>query len=298
MDATVGFLDDSGPVSELTTRAVDVLRDAAARLADAGIDTPRLDARCLLGHAMDRDPASFAGRGKDVVTHDAVCRFQQLISRRLNREPVSRIVGEREFWSLTFELADSVFDPRLDSETLVEAVLLAVRDREAPIRLLDLGTGSGCLITALLSELPAATGIGVDIKPVTLRVAWRNLIRNGLHQRARLVCANWGGALRGGFDIVVVNPPYVAVRDMDDLAPEVVDYDPHHALFGGHDGLEAYREIVPGLPRLLCSTGLAALEIGRGQERNVWSLLRGAGFAAIESRCDLAGVERCLLARM
>ena len=104
--------------------------------------------------------------------------------------------------------------------------------------------------------------------------------------------------MRGGFDIVVVNPPYVAVRDMDDLAPEVVDYDPHRALFGGHDGLEAYRKIVPGLPRLLCSTGLAALEIGRGQERNVRSLLRGAGFAAIESRCDLAGVERCLLARM
>ncbi len=296
MAATADLPDGPVRLPEPAARVAGVLRDAAARLRDAGVDTPRLDARCLLGRAMDRDPGSFAGRGTDVVAPDAVLLFRRLLSRRLDREPVSRIVGEREFWSLTFELTDSVLDPRPDSETLVEAVLSAVPDRGAPVRLLDLGTGSGCLLAALLRELPAAAGVGVDVEPAALRVARRNLARHGLRRRARLVCANWGDALGGAFDVVVANPPYVALRDVDGLAPEVVDHDPRRALFGGDDGLDAYREIAPGLPRLLGPTGLAALEVGPGQARSVGPLLRRAGFAGIESRRDLAGVERCLLA--
>ena len=294
MDARPGIVDGPGPAPE--ARVADLLRDAAARLRRAGTDAPRLDARCLLGHATGRDPAGLAARGNDVVARDAVRRFRRLVARRLAREPTSRIVGAREFWSLTFELGDAVFDPRPDSETLVEAVLSAAPDREAPVRLLDLGTGSGCLLAALLGELPNATGVGVDVDPAALRVARRNLVRNGLRRRARLVCANWGDAVGGGFDVVVANPPYVAVRDMDGLAPEVVDHDPRRALFGGRDGLDAYREIAPDLFRLVRPTGLAALEIGRGQSGSVAALLRGAGFTAIESRRDLAGVERCLLA--
>ena len=294
MDARPGIVDGPGPAPE--ARVADLLRDAAARLRRAGTDAPRLDARCLLGHATGRDPAGLAARGNDVVARDAVRRFRRLVSRRLAREPTSRIVGAREFWSLTFELGDAVFDPRPDSETLVEAVLSAAPDREAPARLLDLGTGSGCLLAALLGELPNATGVGVDVDPAALRVARRNLVRNGLRRRARLVCANWGDAVGGGFDVVVANPPYVATRDMDGLAPEVVDHDPRRALFGGRDGLDAYREIAPDLFRLVRPAGLAALEIGRGQSGSVAALLRGAGFTAIESRRDLAGVERCLLA--
>lgn len=297
MDAGAGRVDGPGAAPAPEARVAGLLRDAAARLRTAGADAPRLDARCLLGHATGRDPASLAARGDDVVAPGAVRRFRRLVSRRIAREPVSRIVGAREFWSLTFELGDAVFDPRPDSETLVEAVLSAVRDREAPARLLDLGTGSGCLLAALLGELPNATGVGVDVDPAALRVARRNLARHGLRGRARLVCANWGDAVGGGFDVVVANPPYVAVRDMDDLAPEVAGHDPPRALLGGRDGLDAYREIAPGLSRLVGPAGLAALEVGRGQAGRVAALLRGAGFAAVESRRDLAGVERCLLAR-
>lgn len=274
-----------------------VLRDAAACLKDAGIETARLDARCLLGHVLGKDPALLAGSPDDHLSADTYRHFGELLACRLDREPVSRILGTREFWSLSFELTSSVLDPRPDSETVIEAVLPTIDDRRSPLRLLDLGTGSGCLIAALLSELPAASGIGVDIDPDALVVARRNLARHGLSHRVDFVCGDWGAALTGGFDIVVVNPPYIPANDVAILAPEVVRYDPHRALFAGGDGLENYRHLTPGLGRLLRSQGVAAIEIGEGQAEEVATLLLNAGLVPVERRRDLAGVDRCILAR-
>lgn len=281
-----------------TTRLVGhVLQQAAATLKVSGVETPRLDARCLLGHVLNKDPATLPGCRDDVLSPGSFRRFSELLSRRLDREPVSRILGAREFWSLSFALEDSVLDPRPDSETLVEAVLSTIGDRTAPLRMLDLGTGSGCLLAALLSELPQAIGVGVDIDPAALRVARGNLARNGLVHRAQFVCGNWGRALEGGFDIIVVNPPYIPSGEIGSLAPEVINHDPHGALFAGLDGLDAYRNFLPELHALLAAPGMVALEIGYGQSAAVTSLLSYSGFTSIECRKDLAGVSRCLLAR-
>lgn len=275
-----------------------ILREAASRLKEAGIETSRLDARCLMGHVLGRDPAELAGRLDDRLEDDVVRRFHGLLARRLDREPVSRIVGSREFWSLSFELTDAVLDPRADSEAVVDAVLSEVGDRNAGLSLLDLGTGSGCLLAALLSELPRAVGVGLDIDPEALRVARRNLTKTDLQERARFVCGDWTEALSGAFDVVVVNPPYVPSGDAGLLAPEVSRYDPPGALFAGPEGLDAYRRLVPALPKVLRPKGFAALEIGRGQAELVIPLLTLAGFDSIARRRDLAGVDRCLVARL
>ena len=291
------FESDPGSHHVTVRHVGETLRQAAETLTTAGLETPRLDARCLLGHVLNKDPATLFGYRDDVLSSESFYRFGELLTRRLDREPVSRILATKEFWSLSFDLEDSVLDPRPDSETLVEAVLSTIADRTAPLRVLDLGTGSGCLIAALLCELPQAIGIGVDIDPAALRVARGNLTRNGLVDRAQFLCGNWGQALGGRFDIVVVNPPYIPSGEIKSLAPEVINHDPHRALFAGLDGLEAYRNFLPGLHGLLGPRGLAALEIGHGQAAAVTSLLSDWGFTSIECRQDLAGVDRCLLAR-
>ena len=291
------FLRDASCRHATDRRIGQALQQAAATLKDAGLETPRLDARCLLGHVLGKDPATLSGCRDDVLSDERFGRFNELLNRRLDREPVSRILGTREFWSLPFDLEESVLDPRPDSETLVEAVLSTIGDGTVPFRVLDLGTGSGCLLAALLSELPQAFGIGVDIDPAALRVARRNLARIGLTHRAQFVCGNWGQALGGGFDVIVVNPPYIPSGEIESLAPEVINHDPHGALSAGLDGLDAYRNFLPQLRGLLAPRGLVALEIGRGQATAVTSLLSGSGFASIECHQDLAGVNRCLVAR-
>ncbi len=290
------FKDGAGARRATVRRVGQALQQAAETLKTAGLETPRLDARCLLGHVLNKDPTTLSGYRDDILPSESYRRFSELMTRRLDREPISRILGTREFWSLSFDLEDSVLDPRSDSETLVEVVLSTVGDRTAPLRVLDLGTGSGCLIAALLSELPYATGIGVDIDPAAIRVARGNLTRNGLVHRAHFVCGNWGQALGDCFDIIVVNPPYIPSGDIKSLSPEVINHDPHRALFAGLDGLEAYRNFLPELRGLLRPQGLVALEIGYGQAAAVTSLLSDSGFTSIGPHQDLAGVKRCLLA--
>jgi release factor glutamine methyltransferase len=210
---------------------------------------------------------------------------------------MAQILGEREFWSLPFKVTADTLDPRPDSETVVQAALDDLPDHYARLRVLDLGTGTGCLLLALLSELPRAFGVGTDISAGALKVARRNAAALGLSGRVGLVRANWGEGLTGTFDLVVANPPYIADPDFADLEPEVALYEPRIALSGGADGLTCYRALAPQVVRLLAPTGKAVIEIGAGQEQAVRAILQAAGAVWVSSPHDLAGKERCLVVR-
>lgn len=272
---------------------------AAGRLAGAGIEDARRDARLLICRLLGAGPELLLARPERALSPEEAARIEAAVARRVAREPVSRILGEREFWSLPFGLNAATLDPRPDSETLVAAVLAALPDRAAPLTLLDLGTGSGCLLLALLSELPNATGCGIDISAAAVEQAAANAARLGLAGRARFLCHSWAGGLAiaaAGWDVVVSNPPYIASGEIAGLDPEVAAYDPPAALDGGADGLAAYRALIPAAAEVLRPGGLVALEIGRRQAAAVEALLGEAGLAVLERARDLAGVERCLLA--
>ena len=268
---------------------------ATARLAAAGVPGPRRDASLLLIHAAGLSRVALMTEPGRVLGPAPAAAFERLIKRRAGREPVSRLLGRREFWSLDFALTPDCLDPRPDSETLVAAVLDRVAERSAPLRLLDLGTGSGCLLLALLSELPRATGLGTDIAEGAVRAARANARALALEERARFVVADWGAGLGASFDAVVCNPPYIAEADLAAWAPEVGRHDPRRALAGGEDGLVAYRSIAPVLSRLLRPGGVAALELGADQAGPVTALLQAAGLVVEEVSEDLSGTPRCLL---
>ena len=219
-----------------------------------------------------------------------------MLKRMLAHEPLSRIVGRREFWGLDFLLSADTLDPRPESETLVEIVLARLPERRRPRHFLDLGTGTGCLLLALLSEYPTADGVGVDIAPGAARTARENAERLGLGARARFVVGSWTAALTGRFDAIVANPPYIERAAIPALPPEVRDYDPIRALDGGADGLEAYRAIAAALPSLLPPGGLFAVETGIGQAASVAAILRRHGLRVEGIVPDLAGIERCVVA--
>jgi release factor glutamine methyltransferase len=219
-----------------------------------------------------------------------------MVRRREMREPIAYILGAKEFWSLPLEVGPAVLIPRPESESLVEAALGRIGGRAAPCRLLDLGTGSGCLLLALLSELPQAIGLGVDLSPDALEIARRNTERLGLTARARFMQGSWGRGLGDRFDLIVSNPPYVGSGQLDGLEPEVRAFEPAIALSAGPDGLAAYRSLIPDCARLLEPNGALVLEIGQGQGDAVARILAAHGFRVAERRPDLAGIERCLVA--
>jgi release factor glutamine methyltransferase len=285
--------------------ASDVLTIAAARrrlaqqLRDAGIDTPDLDARVLVGHALALEHAALASQAERRLTDDEARAIAALAKRRLGREPVARIVGAKEFWGLTLALNADTLVPRPETETVVEAALAALGNaRDRARRIADLDTGSGALLLALLSELPAAVGVGTDISATALACARANAEALGLAGRAAFVACDHGAALGGGFDLVVANPPYVASSDIAWLAPEVRDFDPRAALDGGADGLAAYRAVARDARRLLAPDGLLVFELGAGQLDAVRSLTVTAGLAPAACRSDLAGVPRALAVKV
>ncbi len=222
-------------------------------------------------------------------------RLASFLERRLKGEPISRLAGRREFWSLDFALSPDALDPRPDSETVVEAALARIGDRRAGVSILDLGTGTGCLLLALLAELPCAWGIGIDIVPGAAQLARRNAAAMGLESRAFFVAGRWAAALRATFDLVVSNPPYIASDAIAALAPEVALFDPRMALDGGADGLDAYRALAPDLGRHLAPGGFAAIEVGAGQADRAAAIFVRAGLDEVERRCDIASRERCLV---
>lgn len=282
-------------------RIADLLSEGMKVLGAAGIDAPAREARLLLGLAAKVPLAVMIGFPERSVENEAAAAYRSLIARRADREPVSHLIGEREFWSLPFVVSRDVLDPRPDSEALIEAVLAEIPDRAVPLRVLDLGTGSGCLLLTLLRELPQAHGWAVDLSPAALDIARRNAERLGLAERVTFREGAWVAALAAedpsNFDLIVSNPPYIPAAEIAGLEPEVARHEPRLALDGGKDGLDAYRALAPMLRSRLASTGLAALEIGLGQAESVTGLMAAAGMVPSGRQADLARRTRCLLFR-
>ncbi len=252
-----------------------------------------LDARLIVAHALRIDPGEVILRETALIRPETRRDALAMAARRAGGEPVARIVGEKEFWGLAFRLSAETLVPRPDTETLVSAALAAVRGRlrGTPPRILDIGTGSGAILLALLSELPDASGTGTDRARGALETAQDNAVRFRLTGRAAFVEADWASGVAGPFDLVVSNPPYIEAGEIAGLPLEVRDHDPHLALDGGEDGLDAYRAIIPDLDRLMAENGRAFLEVGAGQADAVAELGAPAGFVSRRHR-DLAGIER------
>ncbi|GGC59303.1 release factor glutamine methyltransferase [Siccirubricoccus deserti] len=285
--ATRACADPAGTVGFFLCRAGQHLRAAA-------IETPRLEARLLLAHAMGCRQEALLRDPRAAVPAEAAARFGDLLRRRLAREPVALLLGTQEFWSLPFAVSPATLIPRADSESLIEAALEAFPDRAAVRRVLDLGTGTGCLLLAALSEFPGATGIGIDRVPAAAALARENARRLGLADRAAFLASDWAGSIKARFDLVLCNPPYIETYDIAGLMPEVARYEPVSALDGGADGLAAYRHVVAALPELLAPGGQAVLELGQGQRAAVEVLARAVGLEPRGHRADLGGVERAL----
>ena len=278
----------------------DVLRAAARRLSSAGVPNAMRDCRLLMGMVLGWDQARLLRQGNTEIDAEQLARFAALVARREKREPVSRILGQREFWSMTFALNGATLDPRPDSEALVEAALAQIEDPTRPIRIVDLGTGSGCLLIALLSELPQAVGVGVDISREALHQARQNGLTHDVDGRCDwrqvdLLQSGWVDAIGVRFDLVIANPPYIPVGAKSQLAPEVSKYDPQQALFAGEDGLDFYRVIMNSLHNLLQPAGAVVLEVGMDQAAPVTSLLRAHGMVVHPPWHDLAGVARVVV---
>ena len=276
--------------------------EAANRLAGAGVDTARLDAELLMARALGLTREEIFLSPDRQLSAREMDAFEALVSRRAAREPVARIIGTKEFWSLDFALNAATLVPRPDSETLVVAVLQEIGEAvNGPLRILDLGTGSGCLLLALLNEIPGATGIGADCDPEAVAAARGNARRLGLQERAEFREGDWFGALEADarsprFDVIISNPPYIETGEIAGLAPEVAGFEPRAALDGGVDGLEAYRRIAARAYEYLTPDGQIFLELGAGQEKAVSKILEDHGLGVHGQYKDLAGVLRVISA--
>jgi release factor glutamine methyltransferase len=275
-------------------------RAIADAFRQAGIDSPELDARLLAGHALALDHSGLASQSTRRLDAGAAHALAALATRRLAREPVARILGIKEFWGLPLRVTEATLVPRPETETLVETALAAIDSdgsRARTLHIADLGTGSGALLLALLSELPNAQGVGTDVSTEALAVARDNARRLGFADHAQFAACDFGTALKDDFDLVVCNPPYVASGDIAGLAPEV-RRDPRRALDGGDDGLASYRAVVGQARPLLKPAGHLVVELGDGQEQAVAALCNAAGLSPSPARADLGGIPRALHARV
>ncbi len=300
----------------MPTDARHILNAAADTLATAGVENPRGDARLLLGLALGRDGPVLPHEDLDNYNEAIAASFDELIARRVGGEPVSRMRGWREFWSLRFAINEATLDPRPDSECLVEAATAFGRlkdtgDPAKPLKIADLGTGSGCLLLACLSELPAASGVGIDINGSAIAMARANAAALGLDDRARFIERSFTALAKNqdpdtdpepdmpaqDFDIILCNPPYIPSAEIAGLADEVALYDPRLALDGGDDGLTAWRDLMPNIAALLTIGGRAFVEIGDGQEDDVDLIAAAAGLYPDGRVLDLSGTIRTLIYR-
>jgi release factor glutamine methyltransferase len=275
-------------------------RALAARLGQHSIDSAELDARLLTGHALGLDLTGMITSAQRQLTSDESACLDDYARRRLAGEPVARILGHKEFWGLALQLSPATLVPRPDTETVVELALEIWRSehRGEPQRIADIGTGSGAILLALLSEWREATGVGTDISPMALKTASDNARRLGFAPRAAFVACNYTAALSGMFDLIVSNPPYIRSADIAELDREVREYDPLRALDGGIDGLDAYRAIVPEAARLLAPEGTLIVEGGYGQSGPISQLMSASGLTSARSpKADLAGIRRAVAFR-
>jgi len=289
-------------VSELTGRSVDtVRRTIATRLRSAGLASPELDARTLIGTALQLDHTGLAVQAERTIEHGEADLIDTFVARRLAGEPVARIVGCKEFWGREFLVTKATLVPRPDTETVVAAALDFFRDRRkitGAVRIADIGTGTGAILLSLLAEIPEAIGVGTDISAEALSIATANAERLGLADRAKFMLSDYASGLSGQFDLVVSNPPYIRSSDIEKLETDVRGYDPLIALDGGMDGLDAYRAIAPQAVRLLLPGGGLIVEVGHDQAALVSQILAQSGlFPEASPRTDLAGIPRVVTAQ-
>jgi release factor glutamine methyltransferase len=286
-------------MTDFIGQTVDAVRRAlAARLKSAAIDSAELDARLLTGHALGLDLTGIITSAQRQLTPDESARLEDFTHRRLAGEPVARILGEKEFWGLSLQLSPATLVPRPDTETVVELALQLLRgggDLDRPLRIADLGTGSGAILLALLSELPAAEGFGTDVSEAALQTARANAARTGVGGRATFIACNYASGLVGPFDLIASNPPYIRSADIAGLAEEVRNHDPMAALDGGADGLDAYRALIPQAAGHLAPGAALVVEAGQGQSGQIETLMTAAGLMpATAPKADLAGIPRAV----
>jgi release factor glutamine methyltransferase len=273
-------------------------RALTARFRNDRIDSAELDARILVGTALGLDLTGLITSTSRLVTPEQALRLEDFARRRLAREPVARLLGWREFWGLPLQLSADTLVPRPDTETVVERALQMMRaapTSDRSLRIADIGTGSGAILLALLSELPGALGVGTDISVAALQTARANAANLGLGNRAIFIATDYAAALSEGFDLIVSNPPYIRSAEIASLAAEVRDHDPHRALDGGTDGLTAYRALIPQAARLLARRGALVVEVGHGQSGEVEGLMTSAGLTLEQPpSTDLAGIPRAV----
>ena len=302
-----------------------LIKEAAKKLTSAGVDSANLDARLLLMHVLGASREELMLRPDRELTAAEQQQFEELIARRVNREPLSHILGVREFYGREFEVSGDVLDPRPDTETLIDSVLKyyqavvgkqsesvgepalspipsASQEASAEMNILDIGTGSGCIIITLLKEIEHIQGVALDVSKAALAVAKRNASTHQLGNRLRFVegslfnlDSNISGLGGKCFDVIVSNPPYISASDMATLMPEVHEYEPHLALHGGKDGLDCYESLAKSLGQLLKTNGLVFLEIGAGQRDDVAGIFSAHNWQLVAVHRDLAGHERCVI---
>jgi release factor glutamine methyltransferase len=276
-------------------------RSLTARFKSGQVESAELDARMLVGAALGLDLTGMITAANRRLTADESMRLDDFARRRLVGEPVARILGSKEFWGLPLNLSAATLVPRPDTETVVELALEMLHAAPAPnrrLRILDIGTGSGAILLALLSELPDAYGVGTDISEAALRTASANAARLGFKPRAAFVACDYAAALSDTFDLIVSNPPYIRSAEIGDLAAEVRDHDPHRALDGGADGLDAYRALIPQAAPLLAPRGALVVEVGQGQAPEIEGLMTAAGLMLDgPAKADLAGIRRAVAGR-
>jgi release factor glutamine methyltransferase len=286
----------------MTRQTVETARRAlTARFKSGHIDSAELDARMLVGAALGLDLTGVIAAASRLVTQDESTRLEDFARRRLAGEPVARLLGAKEFWGLPLQLSTETLVPRPDTETVVELALEMLRAAPGPdrrLRIADIGTGSGAILLALLSELPDAYGVGTDISRDALQTAHINAVQLGLADRAAFVACDYAAALSDSFDLIVSNPPYIRSAEIGLLATEVRDYDPRIALDGGADGLDAYRALIPQAAKLLVPGGALVLEAGLDQSGQIEGLMTAAGLTLAGSpKADLAGIRRAVAGR-
>ena len=286
----------------LTGQTVETARRAlAARFKSSAIESAELDARLLVGAVLGLDLTGLiTAAHRQLSAHEAT-RLEDFVRRRLQNEPVARILGHKEFWGLSLRLSAATLVPRPDTETVVELALELLRAdgvTNRKLRIADLGTGSGAILLALLSELPTAHGFGTDISAAALQTAASNAEHAGLSDRATFIACDYATGLSGPFDLIASNPPYIRSADIADLAPDVRDYDPRTALDGGADGLDAYRALIPEATRLLAPGAVLVVEAGEGQSGEIRAIITRAGLTSTGApKADLAGIRRAVAGR-